>query len=237
MTRFPIFATCSAALACLAAPASAAPDGKVAGLNEAVFTTFAKIKKRNPGAFTEVDAKELGAAIMADGLIDPAERDLLEELTQSQFRSITTTPPGVTLPSDRKVMSYPVSGNAKKRLQDVLNPPLDLSGAWGRGAEGWNEITAEYRKSQTQEARVVSFVQDRVLEAWNQSNMGNGYKPLRDLIGRYYGYSNSLGGDAATGRTILYKACNGADRSNNDQIPDFIYNWVRPDGYSERSGG
>lgn len=237
MKRFSIRAMLGATLALLPAPALAAPDGKVAGLNEAVFATFANIRKRNPGTFNEVDANELGAAIMADALIDPVERDLLEELTQSQFRSITTTPPGVTLPSDRKVISYPVSGNAKKRLQDVLNPPLDLSGAWGRGAEGWKEITAEYRKSQTQEARVVSFVQNKVMDAWEQSNMGNGYKPLRDLIGRYYGYSNSLSGDAATGRTILYKACNGADRSSNDQIPDFIYNWVRPNGYSERSGG
>ena len=215
----------------LPTPALAAIDGKVAGLNDPAFNALSVIKKRNPGALTEVDTRQLGEAIMADKQIDPAERDLLEEMTQSMFRSITITPPGVTLPSDRKVMTYPVSGNAKKVLQSVLNPLLDLNSAWEHGSAGWLEIGNEYKKNAQQEARVLAFVRSKVLGAWEVSNMANGYKPLRDLIGRLYGYSNAQGGDTNTGRTILYKACSGADQITDDKIPDFLYNWTRPGGY------
>ena len=66
---------------------------------------------------------------------------------------------------------------------------------------------------------------------WEVSNLSNGYKPLRDLIGKLYGYSNATGGDTKTGRTILYRAMNQLDRSAKDGVPDFLYNWTRPGGY------
>jgi len=134
-------------------------------------------------------------------------------------------------PTAEKVVSYPISGNAKRVLQEVLNPPLDMSQAWGNGQTGWNSILAEYKKNPEQEARVLNFVQGKVAEQWALSNIKNGYKPLRDLIGRYYGYSNSAGSDTNVGRALLYRACNGVDRNAADAMPDFLYNWVRPGGY------
>ena len=212
----------------LAAPAHAAIDGKVAGLNEAAFAALSTVKQRNPGSMAERDAQEIASAIMADQVVDDAERDLLEEMTQSMFRSITVTPAGDTA---RSVRTYPTSGNTKKLLQGVLNPPLDLDAAWTKGAGGWMDMCIEFKKGAQQEARVVGFVQSKLAEQWLASNMSNGYKPLRDLIGKLYGYSNSAGGDTNTGRTILYRAMNQLDRSASDGVPDFLYNWTRPGGY------
>jgi len=45
-------------------------------------------------------------------------------------------------------------------------------------------------------------------EQWEASNVGDGYKPLRDLIGKLYGHSNATGGDTNTGRTMLHRATN-----------------------------
>ncbi len=212
----------------LAAPAHAAIDGKVAGLNEAAFAALSTVKQRNPGSMAERDAQEIATAIMADQVVDDAERDLLEEMTQSMFRSITVTPAGDTA---RSVRTYPTSGNTKNLLQGVLNPPLDLDAAWTKGAGGWMDMCIEFKKGAQQEARVVGFVQSKLAEQWLASNMSNGYKPLRDLIGKLYGYSNSAGGDTNTGRTILYRAMNQLDRSASDALPDFLYNWTRPGGY------
>lgn len=212
----------------LAAPAYAAIDGKVAGLNEAAFAALSTVKQRNPGSLTERNAQEIATAIMADQVVDDAERDLLEEMTQSMFRSITVTPAGDTA---RSVKTYPTSGNAKRVLQGVLNPPLDLDAAWTQGAGGWMGMCAEFKKGPEQEVRVVGFVQGKLAEQWEASNISNGYKPLRDLIGKLYGYSNSAGGDTNTGRTILYRAMNQLDRSAADAVPDFLYNWTRPGGY------
>jgi hypothetical protein len=212
----------------LAAPAHAAIDGKVAGLNEATFAALATVKQRNPGSLTERDMQELATAIMADQVVDDSERDLLEEMTQSQFRSITVTPAGDTA---RSVRTYPTAGNAKKLLQGVLNPPLDLDAAWTQGTSGWMSICTEFKKGAQQEAGVVGYVQGKLAEQWETSNMSNGYKPLRDLIGKLYGYSNSAGGDTRTGQTILYRAMNQLDRNASDGVPDFLYNWTRPGGY------
>jgi len=219
---------CLAAVFLLAAPAYAAIDGKVAGLNETAFAALSTIKKRNPGSLTQVSAKELATAIMADQVVDDAERDLLEEMTQSQFRNITVTPVGDTT---RLVKTFPSVGNAKKVLRDVLNPELDLDAAWTQGAGGWRDMSLAFNKSLDQETRVVAFVQGKLAEQWEVSNLGNGYKPIRDMIGKLYGYSNAAGADTKTGRTILYRAMNQLDRNASDAVPDFLYNWTRPEGY------
>ncbi len=211
----------------LAAPAHAATDGKVTELNEATFAALSTIKQRNPGSLTQRDAQELATAIMADNVVDASERDLLEEMTQSQFRNITVTPVGDTA---RRTTTFPVVGNAKKVLQGVLNPQLDLDPAWTQGASGWKDMIIEFKKNPEQEARVVAFVQGKLAEQWEASNLGNGYKPLRDMIGKLYGYSNSAGADTNTGRTILYRAMDQLDRSASDAVPDFLYNWIRPGG-------
>lgn len=203
-------------------------DGKVSGLNTTTFNALQAIKKRNPGSLTEKDANELKAAVNKDGKIDDGERDLLEEMTQSQFRNITVTQEGNI---NAKVMTFPTVGNAKKVLQDTINPVLNLEEAWNNGNTGFNDIIKAYKKSPMEEARVTNFVADKLAKAWEQSNMGNGYKPLRDMIGRLYGFSNSAGSDTNTGRTILYKSMNQIDRNAGDSIPDFLYNWVRPGGY------
>lgn len=217
-----------AAVVLLAAPAYAAVDGKVAGLNEPTFAAISAIKQRNPGSLTQRDTQELATAIMADQVVDGPERDLLEEMTQSQFRNITITPIGDTT---RRVMTFPTSGNAKKVLLSVLNPQLDLGVAWSQGAGGWKDICLAYNKSPDQEARVVAYVEGKLAEQWEASNMGNGYKPIRDMIGKLYGYSNAAGADTKTGRTILYRAMGQLDRNASDAVPDFLYNWTRPEGY------
>lgn len=165
----------------MVAPAHAAIDGKVAGLNETAFTALATVKKRNPGSLTERDAQELAAAIMADQNVDDSERDLLEEMTQSQFRNITVRPAD---DSGRAVMSFPTVGNAKKVLQRVLKPELDLDAEWTQGSSGWADICNEFKKSPDQEARVVAFIQGKLSGQWELSNMGNGYKAGR--LGRIW---------------------------------------------------
>jgi len=67
------------------------PDGKVNALNAEVFSAFQNIKRDNPGALTTKNALALREAIIKDDQIDALEADLLSEMTQSMFRSITIT--------------------------------------------------------------------------------------------------------------------------------------------------
>lgn len=219
----------SAACFMLAMPVSAAIDGKVAGLNPTTHAALKTIKTRNPGSLTARDTTELKVAIMADGKVDDAERDLLEEMTQSQFRLITATLANSNPADD--VKTYPTAGSAKQVLLETLNPPLDLDKSWNGGMAGWHDIIREYKKSAANEPRVINFVAGKLMVRWKESNIGNGYKPLRDEIGRLYGFSNSAGSNTNAGRTILYHSMKQVDQNEQDKVPDFLYNWVRPGGY------
>lgn len=56
-------------------------DKSVARLNEPVFHALQNIK--DPKALTEADAQEIRKAVLADGTVDEAERDLIDELSQN----------------------------------------------------------------------------------------------------------------------------------------------------------
>lgn len=203
-------------------------DGKVSGLNKQTFPALQAIKKANPSNLTEKDANQLKIAIMADGKVDAVERDLLREMTQSQFRNIIVTPADTS--ATDKVMTFPVVGNAKKVLLYVLNPVPDLAAEWAKPDHNWNLIVADYKSGPEREAKVLAFVTEEMAKKWEVSTMGNGYKPLRDEIAKIYGLCNASGADGATGRDLLYKAMNMVDRKAQDAVPDFLYNWVRPGG-------
>lgn len=212
-------------------PAPAAPDGKVTGLNRDTYTTLQNIKKRNPGSLTEKDTNELADAVRKDGKVDDIEVDLLREMTNSQFRNITVTPANLAAGAVDKVVTFPVVGNAKKVLLYVINPVPDLAAEWAKPDHGWKLLVTDYKSSPERMAAVLAFVTQEMGKKWEASNTGNGYKPLRDEIGKLYGQSNSLGADTNAGRTLLYDAMNTVDRNAQDAVPDFLYNWVRPGGY------
>lgn len=107
-------------------PAAPVLDGKVAALNPGTFAALQRIKNWNPGPLTEEDSKELRKAILADdGKVDEAERDLLAELIQSQFRSIQVRAAGAKAEATPVVL-YPVLGNTKKVLSELLQRKPDF---------------------------------------------------------------------------------------------------------------
>jgi TPR repeat protein len=212
------------------APPPTAPDGLVPELTPGTYAALLRIKQRQPGVLTEGDAQELKQAILqGDGQIDDAERDLLAEMTQSQFRKITARSAGAK-PDEPPMVLYPVAGRTKKVLRELLQGKPDFEVEWNRGAEGFGALCNYLKVSPEAEGEVLQYVAGKFANEWERSNQANGYKPLRDLIGRQYGYSNAPGNDLNGGRDLIYRAMNQIDRNSKDQIPDFLYNWVRPGG-------
>lgn len=217
------------------AHADEALDGKVKGLNPA---TFAALKvNTSPGTtLRESDARAIVAAIKKPlpgesvGTIDDKEGDLLNELTQSLYRRIFVTIEG----SDAaELVTYPTSGAAKRVFQEALDPPLNMETAWSEDASGFNKIVAYYKKSPIRRAKVLAFVKLKLKQQMDVSDMKNAYKPLRDEIGRRYAHSGTQGADTSTGRTILYKSLNDLDFEGGGTLPDFLYSWLRPAGYTD----
>lgn len=202
-------------------------DGKVSGLNAAVYDTLDTIHRANPGALTTKNAMTLRESIIKDDQVDALEADLLAELTQSQFRSVTVTKAGAA-ENAPKLTRYPCSGAAKTVLQVTLDPQLNLADAWTKGIAGWKDIVLASQKNPREEQRVSTYLQERVAQAWEASNQSNGYKPFRDMIAQRYGYTKAptFPADQANhARKLMIDACTAVDRISGDKMPDFLYTW------------
>lgn len=203
-------------------------DGRVNNLNHDVASTLQRLQRVNPGSITEAGVKELKASILKDKVIDASEQDLIYELTQDTARNVSVYTAGGQAPV---AVTYPAKGPAKQALTDILNQNERVEENWSAGAEGFKKLTAIYSRSPEDAQRIVNFAADKLSEAWGNSSMGNGYKPLRDLIGSVYGFATAPGANVDAGRNILHSAMKQVDQKANDKIPDFFYNWVRPGGY------
>jgi hypothetical protein len=203
-------------------------DGRVSGLNNDVFQTLQNIKKTNSGSLTEADAKALQTAINKDGKIDSAEQDLLTELTQSNIRAITIQ--SADSPANSLVFGTTL-GKARNLLQETQTPTSKLDSLAGQGPDGIGELTKIYQRSPADADRVVAALARKGSEAWDKSNVGNTYGPLRTMISSAYSGVNKLEGqDNSDARWMLHKAIKQIDTQKGDAVPDFLYNWVRPGG-------
>ncbi len=214
------------------AAATPAPDGVVTGLNAPVFASLSGIKARSPSILTETDVRELAAAINKDGTIDPVEEDLLAELTQNRIRSVTITRQRAR-DTDRPVVLFPQSGNRARMLKEVLSPRLDLSAQWAKPDHGWVTLLGEFQREPSYQPALVDFVAARLGEQWALSNMANAYRPLRDDISKCYDMTMRAGGtNVSAGRILLFGAMDQLDRKQQDRVPDFLYNWIKPGDYT-----
>ncbi|MGV3524383.1 MAG: hypothetical protein ACO1RX_09165 [Candidatus Sericytochromatia bacterium] len=203
-------------------------DGRVNNLNRDVASTLQRLQRANPGSITEAGAQELKTAILKDNNIDANEQDLLNELTQDKVKSISVYAEGIANPV---AVTYSATGRSKAILESMGNPQENLSALWSQGQAGYKRLTEIYARSPSDAKKVTDFVAGKLQSAWDQSNMGNGYKPLRDLIGSTYGFATSNTGESVTqGRNLLHASMKQVDQQANDRIPDFLYNWVRPGG-------
>lgn len=204
-------------------------DGRVNNLNADVFGALQSIRSRNSGSLTEADARQLSQAIKKDGTIDAAEQDLLTELTQSNVRAITIS--SAQSPAN-SVTFGTTSGRTRQVLQETQTPTAQLRALAQQGGNGIRELTKIYQRSPADAERVVNVLASQGMSAWEQSSVGNAYGPLRGMISAAYsGVSQLEGQDNSDARNMLHKAMNQIDRANNDAVPDFLYNWIRPGGY------
>ena len=205
-------------------------NGRVTGLNTDVMNSLNKIKSENGGRgiLSTQDAQELSGAINKDGKIDAAEEDLLVELTQDQSRLVKVSS---AESSPNQVTFGTASGSARNILQETLAPRKKIEAMIDNGAQGFKDLTKVYSRSPADAERVVDILVGKAGKAWDASNLGNRYEPLRSFIATAYSGVNSLEGKAnADGRNMLHEALKQVDQNVGDRIPDVFYNWVRPGG-------
>lgn len=201
-------------------------DGKVTGLNLPVFEKVRAIQAAGGPGMTEAGAEALIQAIRADGSVDPAEWDLLDELCNSRTRAIKITPAAADgAASNESVSLTSVAGNTLVRVIAAI-PVLDLEKAWSDGAAGWAAITAEHGRGGVTALRTVHFVADKLAAEWRKSTTANAYKPLVDAVSARYKLCDAVGEAKTASRTLLREGMVLVDLYDGGKVPDFLYTWI-----------
>ena len=202
-------------------------DGKVQGLNLPVFEQVRALRSAGGPGLTAAAADHLIRAIRADGAVDDAEWDLLDELCNARTRSITITPAADSAAPHESVSLTSVAGDTLTRIVAAI-PVLDLEKAWNDGASGWAAITAEHGRGGVTALRTVHFVADKLAAEWRQSTTANAYKPVTAIITERYKLCDAVGDEAKTAsRTLLREAMVLVDVYDAGKLPDFLYNWIK----------
>ncbi|MBF2053501.1 MAG: hypothetical protein IGS03_08560 [Candidatus Sericytochromatia bacterium] len=203
-------------------------DGRVNNLNRDVFSALQNVA--NPARLTEQDAKNIRSAIMKDGGIDAAERDLLNELT-SNTSNIQINAQSSSSFSPSALNFQPAQGEAQSTL-NTIKQPINLDRLWSNGSEGLTEMIELSSISPATRQAVTQFVAGKFLQSWNSSSVTNGYAPLRETLSNAYSaIQNSDPETNTNGRWLYYNAMKMVDNRAGDRIPDMLYNWIRPGGY------
>lgn len=210
---------------CLATPAFAfteplAIDGPLA------------VHLAQPDATPGINADEAAAllnVIYADfqanpgGALSATEKALLDQLLAAKAQVTVTlngkkTKLGPLLPDGVRFLTFADKGS---------NDPLKL---WQEGdAESVRDMVRLYGIRVPAMRNVVQQVVIADLKlGWNNSTIGNNYGPLADKIRRTVNLLETASPQTRkTGRMLLFDSMRSLDRSTNDSIPDYLYQFLK----------
>ena len=192
----------------------------------AIMAVLVESRKRaSVGPLTEAEASEIRRLILADGKLDATEDDLIRELVSPHVRAITIAPFGGK--GDPVVLGTQ-SGRPRAQLESILLERYDRY--WqDRNGAGWQELVREAGRSKTDHDRILYHLVKPTSDLAVQSNAGNTYKPVRDMISGIFGANNRLPAEEQVrGRRLLHAIMATVDGNMSDELPDFLYNWIRP---------
>lgn len=204
------------------APASSQPvaDEKALVEDQAVADILKGTSTQSE--ISEADARRFGPIMFKDGSLSVDERDLIQELLTNTGGRTT-----VTVPSGETFEIPPLSVRARAFL-GLVRPP-NLATLWLRGPAQMKQLVDVTVLSPDTARQVSAYILQRLTVVWMESTATDQYQPIRqDLSAALRMLQQS--GDAETeqrGRSLIYDAARELDRRNGDQVPNFLYDYLR----------
>lgn len=133
---------------------------------------------------------------------------------------------GGKLESDFNVVHEQTTHFYKQCQKNPRNEQNDVY--WGLSIQVMQELVKVYDQNPEQQDAIKKFVADKFEPSWSKSIISNVYRPLRDEFSARYGLAESglTKDELESLKTIYHGGLKLLDERNNDQIPDFIYNWL-----------
>lgn len=187
-------------------------------------TVFHAIKSIAAQPFDRIAAFTLTYAILSDAKIDADEKMLLSALADANTQSLKVKGPDATL-----VSLFAPDANARHAF-GLLSASKNLNEYWLQGEAAMTDLVTLAYLSDAAWARVSKFIASKFYADWQNSNLENGYKPIRDRLAEAYelgvkGTEDALIGNAKS--ALFYDAMQMVDQHAQDAIPDFIYSWLQ----------
>ena len=207
--------------------AYAEPLDKRAYASPEFLALIASIRERPNWGSTlgPADTQPMVDIVLRDGVLSARETDLLEELAGGRIASIQI----IDEQQPARTNLFPTfTVNQRAPLERALNAVWEPDCAGGKTA--WGELVPFYTSGSKQaETRAVSALAGKMADAWGQSNVGNGYKPFRDIISACYRANGELTeAQQRHGKLLMTAAARKTDAGADGAIPDVLYNWIGP---------
>jgi len=193
--------------------------------SEGILALIEKIRQRPDWgkSISPADAQAVVDAVMADGRLDWAETDLLEELASDRIRTLALSKAG----DPNHIVTFPtLLASSRAPIEEALDMAWEAQ--WNGGDAGWDALVALYGAgSDHARTRAISIVERKMAAAWSQSNANNEYKPFRQIISSRYAANDKLPADRRRlGKALLAAAAKQVDADDGGRMPDIFYSWI-----------
>tara|TARA_R110002033_G_scaffold59776_1_gene109692 strand:- start:837 stop:1520 length:684 start_codon:yes stop_codon:yes gene_type:complete len=195
-------------------------------VDDALFTILAEDAEDRLTKIDIAKAQNINAAFIADKQLDAMELGFLVEAATDVI-----TPLRFSLAKEggRDLMAYRPQKEVRQLFATMLS---DAYQQYWDGDDGdYSAMLKHSLHSEHSDAQLAEFALPKIREVWKQSNIGNAYAPTRGLITQLSDRNKRLpASDQAAGRMMLHRWFVRADRYEQDDIPDFLYRWLKPKG-------
>ena len=214
-------AVLAASIALASAPASSQPmTDEKAIVEDATVADLLK-STTTQSEISEATARQFGPMLFKDGSLSQNERDLIQELLANT--GVRTT---VTVPSGETFEIPPLSLRARAFL-GLVRPP-NLASLWLRGPAQMKQLVDVTVLSPDTARQVSDYILQRLSVVWMESTATDQYEPIRrDLSAAIRMLQQTDADTEQRGRSLIYDAARQLDRRNGDQVPNFLYDYLR----------
>lgn len=203
-----------------------AVDGR-ARADDRVLAIIATVRPSGRSGLSAQDVRQIGDIFNADGKLDPAEIDLMVELTADDLRVINIRP--LSDAGDRVVAIGTQYGAAKTAFGELLAAHVARLYDAPDKAAAWEALVRHSRLSSATLGMVREFLTAKAFAAVSQSTVANVYKPARETIAGWSEQNKAIAPDLQdAGSWLIHYAFAQADARNGGGLPDFLYDWSKP---------
>lgn len=171
------------------------------------------------------DAVRIRDLVLADGKLDDAEFDLIDELSAHEIRAIRVSPASGRA---EPFFTGTVSGDTLRVFEAMFEARYRANWDAKDPVKGWRELLREAMLSNGSHTRIRAFLGSITKPAAEGSTAANTYGPLRSFISAYSLRNEKLPLPERTlGRRLAYEAMVDTDNMYRGSVPDFIYSWLK----------